>query len=180
MGEGDAESPETDNPDTDTGARLRAATLHLSAIGLVESGWAGFESMIDSYAILLAQIPYDVGLCFTAQVMGSSRKLDAYIALARLRGAAILAGDLEKFAKDTAGLAERRNRVVHDPWIAFSLEGGFRLEMTARRMLRHIIIETGTENVVQLANDITTHCGRLTDIHSRVLAAIGTSQHKRE
>jgi hypothetical protein len=67
-------------------------------------------------ALMLAQIPQQTGLCLTAQIGGSARKLDAYIAIARLRGADKFMGELDALAKATTALSERRNRVVHDPW----------------------------------------------------------------
>src|ERR1700719_460078 len=90
-------------------------TLHLAAIGMVASGWAGFEVLIDTFALQLARSRGSWGYCFTAQVIGPARKLDAYISVARLRGADKFIPELESFVKDTVGLGERRNRVVHDP-----------------------------------------------------------------
>jgi hypothetical protein len=90
---------------------------HLATIGLVASSWAGFELAIDMSALAVANISQQVGLCLTAQISGSARKLDAYIAIARQRGAdKNFLQELNTLAKETTALAERRNRAVHDPW----------------------------------------------------------------
>ena len=96
----------------------RAESRHYSAIGRVAAEWSLFETVIDNAAIDLAQVEYNAGICFTAQIAGSARKLDAFIALARFRGAPVkLVSDLCKFAQDVTGVAEQRNRIVHDPWL---------------------------------------------------------------
>src|SRR6266446_9476014 len=80
---------------------------YLAAVGLIASNWAGFELSIDMSALMLAGIPQQVGLCLTAQISGSARKFDAYIAIARLRGADKFMGELDALAKATTALAER-------------------------------------------------------------------------
>lgn len=151
-----------------------AAKEHLAAIGLVAGAWALFETFLDSLALELAQIDSPAGFCFTAQISGWNRKLDAYIAVARLRGLKSTK-ELEKFAKDTAGLAEQRNRVVHDPWL---LEGGklpTRFEVTARRVLRTEHVEVPTEKVLALDKTITAHVQRFISLHETIVAELAAS-----
>jgi hypothetical protein len=59
---------------------------HFAAVGRITSLWAEFELQIDAAAIKLAKVAMAPGLCLTSQIMGASRKLDAYLALAELRG----------------------------------------------------------------------------------------------
>jgi hypothetical protein len=151
-------------------------TSYLAAVGAVASTWAGFELSLDMSAIMLARIPQQIGLCFTAQIAGPARKLDAYIAIARLRGADNdLVRDLNELAKDTASLAERRNRVVHDPWFFFT-EGASpgRLEITAKRVLRHRYVEVGEDVILRLVADIDSHIAKFAILHARIGAAIDT------
>jgi hypothetical protein len=122
--------------------------------------------------------PYDVGFCFTAQIAGSARKIDAYIALAQLRGAKQNINSLHDFAKNTTSLAERRNRIVHDPWI---VEGGLteahpkRFEITARRKLRSLLVDVPTVDVHKCASDIRDHKHQFDVLHERVIFEISTT-----
>ena len=98
-----------------TGTLDDLSSEHYAAIGRVAVEWAIFESNIDLSAIRLAKINHEAGICFTAQITGSGRKLDAYIAIAQWRGATKKTmGKLHELAKDSTGLAERRNKIVHD------------------------------------------------------------------
>jgi len=126
-------------------------------------------------ALVLARIPQEAGLCLTAQIGGSARKLDAYIAIARLRGADKFIRELDALAKATAALAERRNRVVHDPWFFFAdrkLTG--RLEVTSRRPLRHEYVKVSKDELIRLLNDIAPHLARFVVLNNQIQGAVGT------
>jgi hypothetical protein len=153
-----------------------AAAKHMSFVGMVASAWAELEFAIDSCATDVADIPRDISVCFTAQIIGSNRKIDAYIALVRLRGVNRYNADLELFAKDTASLAERRNRVIHDPWMTTGRAHPARLEATARRALRFQFVEVPTAEVIALGDEIIKHTGRFAELHTKVMAVIGTSR----
>jgi hypothetical protein len=148
--------------------------LHLAAIGSVATAWSIFEAAIDVYAVSLAQIKMPVGYCFTAQVIGPARKLDAYIAIARWRGADKFMGTLEGFAKRTAQLAERRNRIIHDPWHIEGDNPASRLEITARRNLRILMVDVPTSAVIKLDSEITAHCQQFIEINRQIEALVGT------
>jgi hypothetical protein len=171
----DGHSP-TDRSPTIALAEEGIAAKHMSYVGMVATAWAELEITIDLSATRVARIPYDVGVCFTAQVIGSNRKIDAYLSVVRLRGVKRYNGDLELFAKDTAALAERRNRVVHDPWIIIGNAPPSRFEATARRSLRLQYVEMATDQVIKLGDEILNHTDRFRGLHDKVMAAIGTSR----
>jgi hypothetical protein len=149
-----ASDPKEPGPSDPFGKLADISVKHLAAVGLIASSWAGFELAIDQAALGLARIPQNVGICFTAQSAGSARKFDAYIAVARLKGAESFAGELDKFAKAVASVAERRNRVVHDPWFIITADGKpHRYEATARRKLRSEYIHVTREEMEKLVND---------------------------
>lgn len=155
-----------------------AAQFHLAMVGSIAGDWALFETFLDGYALTLANFDNPLGYCFTAQVIGSARKLDAYIAVARARGAKKHNGELDQFAKDTAALAERRNRVVHDPW---KFETGLdpkRLEITARRKLRTEWIPVSSAELIELNRAIQGHVDRFCELHDRIAAEIETLRGK--
>jgi hypothetical protein len=134
---------------------LRLAAEHYSAIGRVAANWALFEATIDDRGIELSGIPYETGVCFASQIMGSRPKLESFIALVRHLGIPThFNGKLEDFAKNVTRLNEQRNRVVHDPWILSKPGKPQRYETTAKRKLRIKLIEVSTEDITKLANNI--------------------------
>ncbi|HTV45167.1 MAG TPA: hypothetical protein VMF05_07605 [Stellaceae bacterium] len=134
---------------------LRLAAEHYSAIGRVAANWALFEATIDDQSIELSGIPYEIGICFASQIMGSRSKLENFIALVKHLGIPEhFTGKLENFARTVTNLSEKRNRVVHDPWILSKPAKPQRYETTARRKLRIKLIEVPTEDIIKLAHNI--------------------------
>ncbi len=80
-------------------AHQERGRLHFAAVGAVASAWSTFELLLDAATLVLGNIPRQIGYCLTAQVIGAARKLDAYIAIARLRGANRFMKELDQFAK---------------------------------------------------------------------------------
>lgn len=147
---------------------------HYTAIGMVAAEWAELELLIDEYSSELAGIRFhDLGACFTAQIGGAARKLDAYLSLAHQRGISGAKAALHAFARDTVPLAERRNRIIHDPWVISGDGIGIRpqrLEVTARRELRHAFIEA-TVLIRLLPTDTITRCPDLRVLRYRARPA---------
>jgi hypothetical protein len=144
---------------------------HYAAIGRVAAAWSFFEATIDTASLELADLEGKVGVCFTAQIAGSARKLDAYIALAKLHGITPrMAKSLHKFATDTKALSEIRNRTVHDVWF-FNHPGiPERFEATAQKAVRLQYVPTSTESLLKLARDINDHCDKFSELSTQVLA----------
>jgi len=146
--------------------------IHFAAIGKVAAEWAWLEFWIDTKTLELTKIQFEAGLCVTAQVVGSARKLDAYIALARHLGIKKASADLEAFAKDTVGLAERRNRAIHDPWLVEKGLYPSRLEATARRTLRFLVVPVGTDELLTLIDLIMDHVARFDRLHHSIASEL--------
>jgi hypothetical protein len=128
----------------------------MSGLGHVASNWSYFEAVIDDWSMRLAGISADIGVCFTSQISGHARKFDALVSIARLKGASKQdIAEICAFIKDTCmPLAERRNRMVHDPWFTNTLGEHQKLEASARKKLL-IEYKTYTPNdLISLANDI--------------------------
>ncbi len=62
-------------------AEERFETLHYSAIGQIAVKWAFLENEIDSACAALADVSPVTAICFTSQVIGPVRKLDALCAI---------------------------------------------------------------------------------------------------
>lgn len=134
---------------------LEANKSHYAAIGRVAAEWAFFERIIDAWSLDYAAVTEQIGVCFTAQIMGSRAKLDAFISLAGLFGASKsrLAG-LRRFAQNIVGLAEQRNRAIHDMWELTDPKKPQRHEATARKVVRLLKIHVPTNELLDLADTI--------------------------
>ncbi|NUJ80969.1 hypothetical protein HUN39_13185 [Methylocystis sp. FS] len=108
------------------------------------------------------------GFCLTSQVIGSARKIDAFIAISKLRGASMMNGEFEKFAKSTAALSEKRNRVIHDPWCEDDDGSVTKTEVSARRLFKFEILESDIEQLRRLFSDILSHIQWLDKIFTEV------------
>lgn len=127
---------------------------HYAAIGRVTEHWAALELLIDASCWELALVDSLVGTCLTAQVLGHARKLDAFIALVRLRGGdEQLIKRLNKFSETARRVSERRNRVVHDPWMTFA-GAPHRYEASARKAAVLRMIPMATADVTHLSDQI--------------------------
>jgi hypothetical protein len=147
------------------------ASNHYAALGVVASNWAIFETTIDIWNLKLADIPAQFGTCFTAQIAGSGRKLDAFISIVKLLGIKKPSADtLEKFAKKAGYLAERRNRAIHDPWDLSDPNNPKRLESTARKKLKLQDVLVSTDEILNLAGDIATLRNEFDAIASEVMS----------
>jgi hypothetical protein len=150
----------------------RIGSQHYAAIGRVAANWAFLESAVDIWSMKLAGVHARAGLCFTSQIAGIKRKLDAFIALSRLRN---LPGDtvdkLCKFADQAQGQSERRNRIVHDVWIFEHPSTPARHAITAQRKLLVQEIPMSTEEVLVFADSIFNLVDRLDDLANIVLSS---------
>jgi hypothetical protein len=91
---------------------------HFDAIGKVAVSWSYLEASIDSACVDLLEIDDRKGVCLTSQIAGASRKLDAFLSLARLLPVTDpIIRRMNKLYDDVRQKAEVRNRIIHDPWV---------------------------------------------------------------
>jgi len=152
--------PPTDPTLLDEMTKAHFSEKHFAAIGRVATQWAYFEAVIDSWLKTFAELDWSVSVCFTAQMIGPRPRLDAFISLVRLRLADAKKlgkwpGKLEAFAQDVTGLAEQRNRAVHDLWVMDDPFRPQRMEATARRTVRLGYIHVSTDEMNALAVSIS-------------------------
>jgi hypothetical protein len=108
-----------------------------AAIGRVIAAWAMVERDISDTICDVAGINREIGACITAQLNTVSGRLDALTALSKLLNAS--AGSIKKlnrFKERARILADRRNRIAHDPWLQdIETSEHYRFEVTARSRL---------------------------------------------
>ncbi len=142
-------------------ANGKIASDHLAAIGTVAAKWSLFEALIDTASVRLARITPEIGVCFTAQIAGSARKLDAYISLSRFRHISEeMIADLTRFAKKTHDLSLMRNRIIHDVWVFDASMSPQRLEVTAKQVSKIESVSMSTREVMDFADRLDRHTKR--------------------
>jgi hypothetical protein len=133
--------------------RLRAN--HYSAIGQVAALWSYFEAVVASWMITFANVEVEIGICFTAQILGSRGRIDGFIALVRHLGVEEKWGQiLDTFAKKVQRLSEKRNRAVHDVWYLTEPASPRRHEVSASRLVRNLVIDMPTDDLLKLVKEI--------------------------
>jgi len=111
---------------------------YADCIARVANVWARLEYDVSVAIWALADVRPAIGACITSQVFTLRSKLDALLALAKLRrvdGAIIR--EINKFADDARGGQEIRNRIIHDQWLQDNINPGQmgHLRITAAKVL---------------------------------------------
>ena len=157
----------------------RVECKHYAAIGRIAASWSYFEAIVDGATLKFGEIDIPIGICLTAQIVGPTRKLDAFIALARYKGISKrLLEDLLAFAKDARGLGEQRNRTIHDVWY-FTPNSPHRVEATATKVLRLLHIPVTTEELLRLDQNIRALQDRFAALLARVHSELPPSPETR-
>jgi hypothetical protein len=119
---------------------------YASEIAYIISGWAQLEYEMDALIWELAGLSDtpSIGVCLTAQFSTVNVRLNALISLAKVRNVPeFKISKLNRFRERSGALADRRNRVAHDPWLGSyddemrNLQNMYRLQRTARGKLDH-------------------------------------------
>jgi hypothetical protein len=180
-GEKDAENPPSlleSIPPTDADVLkaledVRLTNKHYAAIGMVAAQWAYFEAVIDTWLHSFANVTTEVGVCFTGQLLGPRSRIDAFIALVRHSGCApSWNAKLDAFAQNTTGLAEQRNRAVHDVWMLDDPAKPVRVEASARKKLRIVPVSVSTDDLRQLMINIRQHQRRFDEMATSIFNEI--------
>lgn len=164
-----SDEPELDGPEDFYG--LNRDDPYYTAIGRIASAWARFEYMVDDAIWTLAGFDERSAACVTAQLVGASSRLRAYLALVGLQAGiskeTITA--LNKFFADTEPLTHKRNRIVHDSWVWSSrtyLRGQMRV--TANKKLDKRVHFKSIEELDSMHADIVVRRERFAALNRRV------------
>jgi hypothetical protein len=152
---------------------------HFAAMGRVATNWAYLEALVDLRSMKLAGMHVSPGLCFTTQIFGINRKLDAFISLARLQKIPdSLVTKLNDFAREARCYGGRRDRVMHDTWEFVHPEPPERMEIMAQKRLIVRPVATPTEELIKLANAIRDLSDLFNDLAEQVSAVPRSSPEK--
>ena len=137
-------------------------------IGLIAAGWAKFKYATNAVIWHLANVDITAGACITSQIQSPSQRMKALIALVDLRGGGTaLIKDLNTFSARADGLARRRNRMVHDPWLS-KADRSIRVEVTADRKLCFKAHDMDLSDMDELALEIAKLIAELDKFHIRI------------
>lgn len=155
--------------DADSGWGWELSTELYGNIGRVAADWAALEATVDWATWEVANLSNEVGVSLTSQINGPGRKLDGLIAVATAVGVAPKhLAQLNKIAKETISAGERRNRVVHDPWIVVG-DSPHRIVGSGRRVPRFELAALPDGFFESLIEDVRRLGERLTIVIQGVL-----------
>jgi hypothetical protein len=88
------------------------------SIANAANNWAYLEYFVNSSIWLLAGVAPALGACLTSQIYTINARLDALVALMKLRRVdAALIKRVNKFQNSVRDAQDIRNRIVHDLWL---------------------------------------------------------------
>jgi hypothetical protein len=155
-------------------------TEYAAILGRIISKWAAFEYMVDAMTWDLASIEPPVGACLTSQFSNLNARFNALLSVALMMNVSRMHLNKMNKLKDKAlGYADRRNRIVHDPWYS-SMESNkhYRLVKTARSRLEFEYKAVPLEELNQFEIEIRQFMDEFRDLRSDILQAFWKSSLK--
>lgn len=148
-------------------------TDHAVAIANAIAAWARFEYEIDEFIWELACLEPEQGACLTAQFQTVATRFNAFIALARVQK--ITEQHVKRINSMRArsdALAEKRNRLVHDPWFyGYYTKENYRLQRTAKATLVHRYELVTAKEIEEIQGQIEKLLNDFRDVRTDVLHA---------
>jgi hypothetical protein len=98
-------------------------------VGKVASDWAHVEHALDIIIWELSGVEFQKGSAITAQLMGAFSRFKAILALlaqptlANRKNLAAAVARTTELMNKSSGPGDKRNRIVHDPWFAYTASG---------------------------------------------------------
>jgi|GraSoi2013_115cm_1033766.scaffolds.fasta_scaffold101754_1 hypothetical protein len=98
-------------------------------VGKVASDWAHVEHTLDMIIWELSGIEFQKGAAITAQLMGAFSRFKAILALlaqpalANRKNLGTVVTRTTDLMNKSSGPGDKRNRIVHDPWYAYTASG---------------------------------------------------------
>ncbi len=126
-----------------------------SAIASVISSWARFEYRIDEAIWRLSGLLPEIGACITAQLTTVASRFNALSALVQMQGwEDSKIKKLNKVRDKSFAIADKRNRVAHDPWfMAYKSKNHYRLQKTAKGRLEYVYKIVTEDELVKIRDE---------------------------
>lgn len=151
---------------------------HFAAVGRMVDACAGLDLCIDYMIWELLGIDQLSGACVTAQMISIHPRMHALLALAHLKGATASLVELRKFYTDMGGLAEKRNRLVHDKRLVnYHTEEVAIFTISAKHSLKFGIVQETTKELDGFAQTMKSMTKRFEAIAEKIRHEISKSPH---
>ena len=133
-------------------------------VGLIAAEQSRIEYMLDAIIWNLADVEPAVLACLTGQFMGLPSRYNAIGHLLLRRDLYVRFGDrINKQIADSHGLAEARNRAIHDPWFEESATSDtYQFTSPAKK-------NSSFGNKAVSTSDLEKTLRRFRDFHARVI-----------
>jgi hypothetical protein len=147
---------------------------YFTAIGRVANAYSQLEFKMNDSIWELANVARSAGVCMTAQMIGPAPRNRCLLALLKFRNASHeLITEFNKIGTKIEGLAARRNRYVHDPFVLLPDTGEIRrMESTADKSIRYGFMNAEIGDLKQLATDIDTVADEFDQLYLRAVAEL--------
>ena len=147
---------------------------HIVLIGRVAETWAQFEFHVDQAIWSLVNAEQQLLACITSQFLSMHPRMRAYIAICSIHGLSKQTiTKLNKFSGRISGLADKRNRAVHDPRYRRNSDGKIcRLEITARPTVQFDFLPEDKEDLKTTIRQITKAVHEFIGLHVEVIDEI--------
>lgn len=148
---------------------------HAALMGHLANAWAEFEFEIDQGIWALTNTAQQLSACITSQLISAHPRMKAFIALVEVRGGSKKTIDaLKRFNGNTvSGLAEMRNRRIHDPRYKDRATGNIhRLEITAKPAVQFGFLPEPAKELEDIIGDIWKCIDGFISLRNSVLSEI--------
>jgi hypothetical protein len=147
---------------------------YFTAIGRVANAYSQLEFKMNDAIWELANVARSAGVCMTAQMIGPGPRNRCLLALLKFRNASdALIREFNKIGEKIEGVARRRNRYVHDPFVLNPDTGEIlRMESTADKSIRYGFMNADIADLKQLATDIDTVADEFDQLYLRAVAEL--------
>ncbi|HMF22104.1 MAG TPA: hypothetical protein VKG24_08260 [Pseudolabrys sp.] len=144
------------------------------AIGRVANVYSQLEFKMNDAIWELANVARSAGVCMTAQMIGPAPRNRCLLALLKFRNASsALITEFNKIGTKIEGVAARRNRYIHDPFVLNPDTGQIlRMESTADKSIRYGFVNAEANDLEQLATEIDTIADEFDDLYVRAVAEL--------
>jgi len=144
---------------------------YFTAIGRVANAYSQLEFKMNDAIWELANVARSAGVCMTAQMIGPAPRNRCLLALLKFRKASeALITEFNKIGTKIEGVAARRNRYVHDPFVLKPDTGQIvRMESTANKIIRYGFMNAEVDDLKRLATDIDTLADEFDELYLRAV-----------
>lgn len=134
---------------------------YFTRIGAICAEWAAFEARLDQTIQLLSGMEPAVAAAITSQINGPVPRMRVILSLLEVKGASQAVRDkLVAYMNKTHGIADQRNRVVHDPWLYEWTTDNVQQRVSGRigKTFKHEYKNVSLQELIDLRTAINIHC----------------------